>query len=82
MGNALLVAAALLLMAIAMTVGRLSWRRRRDPNALGHRRDDPRCRGGQWHPPRETTPESGAQIRGRPWRGARYSDDTPKESTR
>lgn len=52
--------------------------RRDESGPLGHRRDDPRCRGGEWHPPRETAPESGTQIRGRPWRGARYN--TPKDA--
>lgn len=57
-------------------------RHREDPNALGHRHADPRCRGGDWHPPRETAPDTGAQIRGRPWRGARFNapKDTPKET--
>lgn len=56
----------------------------RDSSPLGHRQDDPRCRGGDWHPPRDTAPDIGTQIRGRPWRGARFNapNEPPKESTR
>lgn len=56
--------------------------RRDESGPLGHRQTDPRCRGGDWHPPRDPAPDPGAQVRGRPWRGARYSDDTPEENGR
>lgn len=52
----------------------------REDGPLGHRQTDPRCRGGDWHPPRETADESGGQIRGRPWRGAKYNVDPPKDT--
>lgn len=55
--------------------GRAAWSCGPRSGPLGHRQADSRYSGGEWDPPRETTPEPATEGTGRPWRGARFSDE-------